>query len=135
MAKELGWGLDVPFKAAVDLSSYQYYLMKAGSVAGEVTFNATVNGSCLGVLQNDPTAGEEAAVRVFGFSKVRATTEASASLIYWGGMLKSSSTGMVAGYDGTTASLFGVGIALETIASGSGQYIDALILPPAHAKG
>ena len=132
MARELSWGLDVPFKAAVDLSSYQYYLMKAGSIAGEVTFNATANGSCLGVLQNDPTAGEEAAVRIFGSTKVRASTEQAASLINWGGLLKSSSTGMATGYVGTTASYFAVGMAFETVASGSGQYIDAFVFPPAY---
>jgi len=125
------WGFDKSFKAAVDLSGSQYYFVKAGSVAGEVTINATSGGSVLGVLQNKPRAAEEATVRILGTSKVRANTEATASPLNYGGFVKSGSDGMAIGYVSSTASQFSAGIMLDTAyTTGCGAYVEILLTPP-----
>lgn len=98
------YGLDYTFIADSDLSSYQWRFVKAASTKGKVELNTTVGGSCLGVLQNDPTAGEEATVRRFGESAVYMTAEASnASPLTFGGLVISASNGMACGYINTTA--------------------------------
>lgn len=127
------WGVDLPFTAAVDLSGYQYYFVHSGSVAGEVA-PVTANGaSCLGVLQNDPKAGEEAQVRILGVSKVRGDCEGSSSPLSWGVFIKSASQGMAQGYISLTAgSTFTQGIVIDdsSYTSGSGGYITAIVFPP-----
>lgn len=57
--------------AAADLSGKQYHFVK---LASESTVNvcAAVTDVPIGVLQNNPTAGESAVVTVFGLSKVSA---------------------------------------------------------------
>lgn len=119
------FGVDYPFKAAVDLSNYQYRFVSAGSVSGEVTL-AALGASVLGVLQNDPVAGEEATVRWFGSTKVMAN---AGSAITYGGLLKSGSDGMAWGYASPTASVYAAGVAMEALSSGSGVIIEAFLLP------
>ena len=117
-------------KANADLSALQYYFVKTGSVVGEVAAAVTLAGSVLGVLQNDPKTGEEANVRVLGTTKLRVTTEAAASPVTYGGYIKSSSTGMGVGHAiAGTGSAFSCAISLGELASGSGTYIEALLLP------
>ena len=119
------FGVDYPFKAAIDLSSYQYRFVSAGSVAGEVTLSA-LGASTLGVLQNDPVAGEEATVRWFGSTKVMAN---AGSAIVNGGLVKSGSDGMAWGYASPTASVYAAGVAMEALSSGSGVMIEIFLLP------
>jgi hypothetical protein len=124
------WGFDKSFKAAVDLSASQYYFVKAGSVAGEVTINNVSAGSVLGVLQNKPKATEAANVRMLGTSKVRANSEATASPLTYGGFVKSGSDGMAIGYTNSTASQFAAGIMLDTAyTTGCGAYVEIFLLP------
>lgn len=130
------WGVDRTFKAAVDLSASQYSIMKAGSIAGECTLNATLAGSCIGVLQNDPKATEEATVRVLGFSKVLAKSEGGASPLTWGGYVKSGSDGVACGYINTTAgtssSAWACGIWYDTAYSTTTGCIfgEMFVMPP-----
>jgi len=126
---QYNWGLDQSYTAAVDLSASQYYFVIAGSVAGEVTISATAAASCLGVLQNDPRAAEEATVRVFGFSKVRANTESAASPLVWGQYVKSGSDGMCTGALNPSACTCWMGRAEESLASGSGVYVRIFVSP------
>jgi hypothetical protein len=44
--------------AGVDLSAAQYYAVKFASTAGAVIKVAGINGTGVGILQNDPTAGQ-----------------------------------------------------------------------------
>ena len=122
-------GFDTTYKADVDLDDYQWYLVIASSTAGNVEVCATVGASCLGVLQNDPRAGEEAVVRFFGYSKVRANTESGASALDNRGMVQSGSHGMAVGYVNATASLWAVGHGEEDYATGSGAYIEIFVNP------
>jgi len=128
-----GW--DYTYIADSDLSSYQYRFVKASSTAGNVELNATMGGSCLGVLQNDPTAGEEATVRRFGQTKVRLTAEASnASPLTFGGLVISSSTGLATGYINTTAGCaWCMGQSEVAYASGSGAYGTIFLTIPQRA--
>ena len=76
-------GADVSFVAAVNLSSCQYFFVQAGSVAGEVTgATGASNPAPLGVLQNSPSAGQEARVRLVGPTKVKAVTGSSCGIAY-----------------------------------------------------
>ena len=75
--------------ATGDLSSNQYYIVKAGSTAGTVKVGATAaTDPVLGVLQNDPTSGQAAEVACVGVCKVIAETSVS-----YGDQLTVSSTG------------------------------------------
>jgi len=115
------WGVDQTFIAAIDLSASQYHFVQAGSVAGEVTLSTTASGSAIGVLQNDPKATEMATVRVFGFTKVKVNTEAAASPWVCGLYVKSASDGRCAGALNPAASAHRVGIAYQSISTGSGM--------------
>lgn len=60
--------------AAADLSAKQYYWMEMASTAGQCkTLNATTD-EAIGILQNDPTSGQEAEVAYAGVAKVIAGT-------------------------------------------------------------
>jgi len=119
------------YKAAVDLSASQYYLVKAGSVDGECNINGTLSGSVIGVLQNDPKAGEEATVCVYGFTKVYANTESGASPLTYGGWVKSGSHGQAIGCTNiTNASMYYAGIAQEALATGCGVLVEILFTGP-----
>jgi len=65
----------VPFLADEDLTSWQYRLVMAASTVGKVQKldvlpTATCPRYAMGVLQNDPSAGQEASVKMIGFTKV-----------------------------------------------------------------
>lgn len=62
---------DAAFTADIDLTGKQYYFVMPASTAGNVTTaTGTSNPGPIGILQNSPSLGQEAAVRVFGFSKL-----------------------------------------------------------------
>lgn len=61
---------DVSFLADADLTQKQYYAVMPASTDGNVALaNGASNTTPLGILQNSPSAGQEARVRVLGFSK------------------------------------------------------------------
>ncbi len=64
--------LDVTFKAGADLSTSQYAAVKLGTGANEVVL-AGANEESIGVLQNKPTSGQAAQVRMHGTSKMKAS--------------------------------------------------------------
>jgi len=61
--------LDFSFKAAEDLSSYQYHFVKINT-SGQARLLDSGDELPDGVLQNAPESGEEATVRILGISKV-----------------------------------------------------------------
>ena len=61
--------LDFSFKAAEDLSSYQYHFVKIDTSGQARLLNSAVELPD-GVLQNAPASGEEATVRMLGISKI-----------------------------------------------------------------
>lgn len=120
-------GADKSFKADVDLSAKQYYFVIPASTAGYVQACATAGACVLGILQNDPAAGEEAQVRMFGPSKIIAN---AGSAITYGGPVKSGSDGMGWGSATITACTHICAVACEALASGSGIEIEVFLLPP-----
>ena len=84
---------DAPFKAGVDLTGKQYYFVAPGSIAGEVIVAVGPSGNPwpIGILQNAPSSGQEAQVRVLGFSKL--VCEVTTCLPAWGRWLACASDG------------------------------------------
>ena len=88
-----GFVADEYFIAATDLSgSGQFRFVSAGSVSGEVVLaTGASNPVPLGVLQNAPTAGLPARVRMFGKSTVTACP--AACILIPGTLISSASLG------------------------------------------
>ena len=84
---------DAPFKAGVDLTGKQYYFVGPGSIAGEVIVSVGPSGNPwpIGIVQNAPSSGQEAQVRVLGFSKL--VCEANACALAWGRWVVCASDG------------------------------------------
>ena len=122
-------GFDTSYIADVDISASQWYFVVAASTNGHVTISSTAGGSALGVLQNNPKAGEEATVRFFGYSKVRANSEDAGSPLNNMSYVKSGSHGMAVGYVNATASQWALGRGEEDYASGSGAYVEIFVDP------
>lgn len=117
-----GWGFDLSFKSAVNLSASQWQFVKAGSVVGEINLATGASGpAALGVLQNDPQAGDEATVRILGSTKVKAVV---GTAITYGCWIMSGSGGIAEFAGGSAIN----GVALEALASGS-AYIQVLLMP------
>ena len=63
-------GTDIgTFTAAADLSAKQYHFVVLAS-ATTVNVATAITNAPIGILQNDPEAGEQAVVRISGVSKV-----------------------------------------------------------------
>lgn len=96
MANYFGANFEVPFLAVEDLTSRQYYPVTTGcDSSGNLGVASAVTGCNpmpVGVLTNDPSAGQEAAVVVFGFTKARARC-AGGCWLEWGTMLRCASDG------------------------------------------
>ena len=68
--------VEVPFLADVDLTACQYKLVKPASAEGFVAgFDHEAIGSGspfpIGILMNDPSQNQEAAVKAIGFAKAK----------------------------------------------------------------
>lgn len=102
---------DAPFKADADLTAQQYKLVKASSTVGNVqAFDHITQGSAsplpVGILTNDPSAGQEASVAVIGFTKAKGRVSVC-NLVY-GGWMMSASDGFLepaSAVDGTAESI------------------------------
>lgn len=85
---------DATFIAGRDFSSCQYQFVSAGSVAGEVVLGTgTCNPVPLGVIQNSPCTGQEARVRVFGFTKLVCDVDGSGCNLNWRNFIMCASNG------------------------------------------
>ena len=84
----------VPFLADQDLTAKQWTHVGAASTYGSV---ASANSGCdpgpIGVLVNDPSAGQEATVVVFGFVKAKCRVLAGC-ILRQGAWLKAASDGL-----------------------------------------
>ena len=93
MAKYHDIGLaDIGYTADADLTAKQYHFVTVASTAGNVkTATGASNPTVLGVLQNSPSAGQEARVRVLGYTKI--VGENGACNLTYGSFLTSGSDG------------------------------------------
>lgn len=105
--------------ATATLAAKQYYVVQASSTAGECKVGTSATSKLLGIVQNDPAAGEAALVAAVGICK--AAAEAS---VTYGSFLTCSSTGRVK----TTSSAgnFVIGKALAA-SSAAGDIIAVLL--------
>lgn len=102
-----------------DLSGSQYLCITVNGTSG----NADVAGAgakCIGVLQNEPSTGQAASVRVMGITKA-----ISGAAVTVGDAVASDAAGKVV-TQATTAVT--VGVALEA-AGGADEIISVLLLP------
>lgn len=103
-----GVTVDEQFVAGADLSSAQYYFVAPGSVLNEVilcTCVATPNP--LGVLQNAPTTGQTARVRVFGRTTITGSPNVSGCNLVWGRWITAGCAGAAAVPLADTCPVFG----------------------------
>lgn len=130
-----GW--DFPFKAGENFSTCgQYRWVTAGSVEDEVKLSTTAAGSVIGILQNNPQTGEEATVRMLGFSRAYANAEDGGSPLTAGGHIKSGSDGMILGSIDFAASGYNsAGIALDAVSTGSAILVEVFVYPAARLAG
>lgn len=128
-----GADIDEIFKANADLSTCQFRFVALGTVAGEVV-GATggSNPYPIGVLQNTPTASQNAIVRVFG--KTTVIVPANASSLRPGDFLTSTGCGGAV-FSGASGPVLGRWIdalaASGGSASTSGQALVNTIVPSA----
>ena len=99
--------LDVPgFTAVSSLASAQYYIVQLATTAGQVKLATSGTSKIIGVVQNDPVAGQPADIARVGVFKVAAETSVAI-----GDALTSSSTGRAK--TTTTGGNLTIGIALD----------------------
>ena len=96
---------DATFTADADLTAKQYFFVVPASTAGNVKLaTGASDPTPVGVLQNSPSAGQEARGRVLGFSKVVAESTSTCGM-KWGRFGAAGSTG--AFVSGCTSGLTG----------------------------
>lgn len=89
---DLGIG-DATFTADADLTSKQYHFVTVASTAGNVkAATGASNPTPLGVLQNSPSAGEAARVRLVGPTKLVGENNSTCN-VTWGRYVFSASDG------------------------------------------
>jgi hypothetical protein len=124
-----GWGWDAPFSASGDLGAAQYRFVQPAQTYRLV--ERSTGGSApapLGILQNDPNTGEEAAVRVLGTSYLYVST-ACGNIGYRDFLTAGSDgQGVLAGGAGAGSALHAMALPPSTITAGSGILIEALLL-------
>lgn len=107
--------------ATSSLASAQYKIVQASSTAGQVKLGTSATSALLGVVQNDPGAGEAADVAFAGIAKVQC--EASTT---YGSFLTCSSTGRAKTTTTTNNNI--IGKALEAYSTAGGIIRVALSL-------
>ena len=116
-----GLKVDRIFKANGDLSTCQYRFVSPGGVDGEVVgANGASNPFPLGILQNAPTASQNAIVRLFGESQL--TAVATACTLRFGDFVSSTGCG-AAQYTGASGMIFGRVISGSVASATAGSLI------------
>ena len=85
---------DAAFIADVDLTQKQYYFVQCASTQGNVgVATGTCNPIPIGVLQNSPSLGQEAQVRVLGYTKLVCEVDGSGCNLAWRNFVYCASDG------------------------------------------
>jgi len=127
-------GFDVNMIADVDLNSYQYHFVmpastSAGGSARRVKLSTgTCNPAPIGILQNDPRAGDVAQVRIEGVSRLMCNLTASG--LYTGRTITCASDGHgePAGYTKGSASGTVFAQALDAAGGEQGDDVHVTVL-------
>lgn len=107
-------------RAAGDLSTKQYYIVKTASTAGRVKVATSATDNLLGVLQDGNADGLAVDVAFTGVAKVLAEAN-----VTYGNYVTASSTGRAKAT--TTAGNSVIGIALNETTSSAGDVITVLL--------
>jgi len=132
MAVQSAHVYDKSFSAAQDLSSSQFYILSSSAddvVAICVASSAGTVARAVGVLQNNPTSGHAANVRMLGQSKVVASSSGTIAV----GAFVGCSTGGLA--VSATTGFWIIGIARSASTGASGQLVEVDIRPQLYASG
>jgi hypothetical protein len=124
MAFELNTGNDIGFLVAAadyQTTSKQYYIVDCGA-DNTATLASVAGQAAIGVLQNDPAAGEAAIVRTGGVSKVIVGT----GDITAGDLVQTDATGAAIAAAGSD---YTVGVCL--VGASAGEYATILVTPSA----
>lgn len=129
MATESTFVFDKSFTAAESLATSQFYIVSssAAGVAAICTASSgitTVVARAYGVVQNNPTSGNAATVRVLGTSKVVAS---SSGTIAVGAFVGSSTWGTAVT---ATTGFYCIGRSMTASTGASGQLIEVDLLGP-----
>lgn len=125
MATQSAFVWDESFKAAADLSTHQYKLVKLSAV-DTAALCAAATDRALGVLQNKPAAAQAGSVRILGMSFV--VSDGSGTAIAAGDYIGPNGSGVAV--KKATADFNVAGIALDP-STASGTIIRILLLPGA----
>ena len=124
MANSYGNYITLPgMKASATLASKQYYIVKLSSTAGEVKVSASTLDQHIGIVQNDPAAGEPAEVAFVGVC-----LGVAGSAITLGDHLTSNKTGTLETVAATVAARPIVGRALNTVTT-AGDLVTVALAP------
>lgn len=98
--------LPVSFVAGEDLTTWQYLAVKMVASGGYKVAKCITSWSptAIGILQNDPSAGQEATVKVLGFTKAYAHVLSSCVLVP-GNLLLVASDGALEPVSATTCAV------------------------------
>ena len=99
--------------AAADLSSKQYHFVKLASATTVNVCTATTDRA-IGILQNNPTSGQQAIVQIFGISKVVADGTIAFNNVI-GTSADSQADAIVPGTDTSVVTL---GVAIQAASAG-----------------
>ena len=103
-----GIAVDEWFTAGEDLSSAQYYFVMPGSILNEVKLCTCVSiPAPLGVLQNAPTTGQAARVRIYGRTTIAGSPNVSGCNLVYGRWITSGCLGAAATPAAGTCPVFG----------------------------
>jgi len=133
-------GIDIPMIADVDLSGFQYHFVSPASTAAACILRVAIATGCcnpgpIGVLQNEPAAGDTATVRVAGMSKL--VVNGNTCAIHTGRTLcviAGSGIGIPARYTNLTASDTVHAVSLD-YASGASMIVEVILRPWLNTAG
>jgi len=127
---------EVSFLADEDLTTWQWRLVMAASRVGyvqkfDILPTATSPRTPVGILVNDPSAGQEAAVKVIGFTK--ALAQAGACYLAHGALLSVSNDGQFcSASEDTDDPIYGIWFGPDAT---SGSIYGNVVLNPFPASG
>jgi hypothetical protein len=121
------WGVDKTYRAESDMVNDTYKFVVSATTAGYIKLAAAEGINAIGVIQNNPRAGEECTVRVVGFTKIVGNGNNVA--ITAGSFISCASDGMVYPACSATGSGYVLGRAEETLSTGSNVPIMCFLYP------
>ena len=129
MATESAFVFDDSYLAVADLSSSQFYVIAStakntAAICTASSGSITVTGRALGILQNAPTSGHAAQVRLLGRSKAVASSTASIS---FGAFVAATTAGTLTT---ATTGMWVLGTARSASTGASGQLIEVDLFGP-----